>query len=243
MKNIKINEGMSYGLFSEGHLGDEGQALAADALALGRIEDLPQAVREHLGECQACRETVMELYRILYEDGSLPEEEHHPFFRDTPPAPDLSKRTSNRWLKYAAIILLLAVPGAVLILNSSRWSDASFSRWISGIFGRETIDPFAPHPELEPMTLMVFRNTGLMVETPLVGDTLRAGRVAELRYQGLAAEELDLVVLDNQGQEQLSTKVSGGSAQLSFPTEPGRYYWKLSGGGELLHIGVVVVAD
>ncbi len=239
MSSKNSSKGMDESLFYEGHLSDEGQALAADALALDRTSDLPEALQDHLGHCQACREAVMELHRILSEDEALPEAEDHPFFRQAAAIRELRPESRFRWLKYAALILLLAVPGTLLILNSSAWTNASFSRWISGIFGKGSVDPFAAHAELEAMTGMVFRDRGLVVLLPLTGDTLMENREMEIQYQGLEDKVLEIKILDNQGDVKFNAGISGGSAALRLNLPPGRYYWKLNDGEEIVFLGVV----
>ncbi|HRY99027.1 MAG TPA: hypothetical protein P5550_08210, partial [Bacteroidales bacterium] len=118
MKEHNVYEGQRDGLFDGPHLSGEGQALAADALALDRMEDLPDGVQEHLGECQECREAVIEVYQILRDTDSLPEEGDHPFFSRGEAVEEPLKPAGRRWLKYAAIALLILLPGSMLILRA-----------------------------------------------------------------------------------------------------------------------------
>ncbi|HGY54989.1 MAG TPA: hypothetical protein ENK44_04765, partial [Caldithrix abyssi] len=65
------------------HLNDEGIAICADALQLGKEDDLPQKVKSHLSECNACKQDLVNFYSII-ENINQSSAEEHPFFSTNP---------------------------------------------------------------------------------------------------------------------------------------------------------------
>lgn len=52
----------------QGHLTDEGLSLCADALKLGRQDQLPEELRRHLEQCASCQEQTMALYALVADE-------------------------------------------------------------------------------------------------------------------------------------------------------------------------------
>lgn len=229
--------------FEDGHLDDAGQALASDALALSRVDDLPGEIQDHLGECQECRELVLEIYHIQEKSGMLPSQGTHPFFNKYKIDRQAYWSRLPRSLKYAAIIILVAVSSFLIYNTSTALQDSAFSHWVSDLFSTGSIDPYAEDPMMESLLGMAFREDSFSVIQPAIGDTILVGASIQLVYEGKLHEQIRVEFLNNQGECVHTQDISGGSSLIRPRLKPGLYYWKLTRGQALFHIGKLLVRE
>lgn len=228
--------------FKSGHLNTEGEALAADAMGIDRMDELPDIIQVHLSDCQECRENVAELYHIQKQAGKTGDMEDHPFFSRSSPAYQ-GKPGFFLIMKYAAIAILIGLSSYIVYHSIAGPGNDPFSRWISGIWRDGQVDPFEEDPMIEPLVGMAFREDSFSVILPLPGDTLKAGESFTIEYQGKEKTVLQLELMDNQGKEVYRSEVSSGYHVAGKELLPGLYYWKISEGQKLLHLGKIYSAS
>lgn len=100
----------------QGHLTDEGLSLCADALKLGRQDQLPEELRGHLEQCASCQEQAMALYALVADEdysGLGP----HPVLELA--GEPTSAATLKMWFR-PLLLLLMAVLAFFLFLQQQR---------------------------------------------------------------------------------------------------------------------------
>ncbi|MCB0586729.1 MAG: hypothetical protein KDD06_15580 [Phaeodactylibacter sp.] len=100
----------------KGHLTDEGLSLYAEALKLDQMDQVPEALREHLEQCPRCQEEAMALYALIAgQDYS--ELGPHPSFVSN--GNRTSASTLKMWFR-PLLLLLMAVLALFLFLQQQK---------------------------------------------------------------------------------------------------------------------------
>ncbi len=93
---------------SSSHLSEEGVALYADAVRLGRIAEVPDSLREHVEACSICKVEIVEL--VSLQDGEpAAAGQKHPIFDAKHVAPKVSIMTLYRIAMVLAAVFFLAL--------------------------------------------------------------------------------------------------------------------------------------
>lgn len=100
----------------QGHLTDEGLSLCADALKLGRQDQLPEELRGHLEQCASCQEQTMALYALVADEDYSGLGPHPALEPAGEPAP---AATLKMWFR-PLLLLLMAVLALFLFLQQQR---------------------------------------------------------------------------------------------------------------------------
>jgi len=107
---------------SDGHLTEEGLALAVDAMMLGKISYLPAPVQDHMTDCADCRKDIASLYDLVFENKELHPRVYHPLFDKNmeDPLPEKGtfslaakffQRLRSPWGIAATLLVLVAIGG------------------------------------------------------------------------------------------------------------------------------------
>ncbi|MBN1781156.1 hypothetical protein JW948_08540 [bacterium] len=190
-----------------------------------------EAFDEHCFSCPDCfralrlREEIIAVIRengpVLYED--VPEKKKA--------AGRQARKTLSRWnrlfsdpgFRWVTVAAGAAMILLVLILRPAGESPVR-------IAGR-----FTPHPYLEEMCTDVTRSGSFTILSPLSGEIFRGDMLFE--WQGLGDESVDLVILDNTGEELFRFTTDLNRYRFKQKLTPGLYYWKLETADELMHVG------
>lgn len=233
----------THNLMNCSHLMDEGLALAADALRSDRFEELPDGVQDHLGECQECRMAVMEIYQAIEASGDSYAEELPPYFVSKKESRERKKYVNGGiWMKVAAAILLLLIPFASIYWNNAAKHIQTFGYFLASEMMIPQHDPFKPDPLMEPMANMVFRGSNVEILSPLLRDELKAGQPIIFQWINKIPEPVRFSLQDNTGKMIAHIHVYRENLKISS-LAPGRYYWKLEVGKELLYLGSFIVSS
>lgn len=226
--------------FSGNHLNEEGLALAAEAMEHQLLTSLPDEIQDHLGDCQECRESVSEIFQIILQSGMQDETGMSSFFEKG----DGNRKPVRRlsWLKYAAVLLLIAASFGWLWLRMYPPGHPALQK-VSALFGIEYYDPYAPDPLVETLVGAIFREDDFQLLSPAAADTFVPGNLLHLQYTGYHPLLLHFELMNNQGQAILNKEVKGGAGILRLPEEQGLYYWRLSEGSDLLFLGRIILMD
>ncbi len=242
----------------DGHLNDEGVALYVDGLKLRLQTQLPAEVLVHVASCTECKAEVTELFGLM-ADRDYADLTSHPFF-----ALDRNQTawrvTSPLFRIAASIVVLLGIGGGAYWLatrspvpaqpvkaslpTSQARTDSSMSRQSgqSTQHSAKSTTPdvaFAESPQLEDLVNSTFRSGETEVTSPVNGSRVEGNVV--FTWQSDAAPPYGLAILDHRGAVIHSTKVRASRYLLQDTLAPGRYYWKLVGGGQLLFVGTFEV--
>ncbi len=243
-------------LFGEGgHLSDEGIALYVDALNLGRTRELPLRVLEHVEDCLTCKEEVTGLLALV-PAGHAAEAGPHPFF-DRP-----AERTSERRILYRMAAGMAAVIGIgvltyMLVFRGSDRPTPGATPVVQVRPDTSAIDTgrpaaprstpshellaarFEPSPELEDLLHSTTRSAETSVRSPANGITLQPG--ALFAWSTDERPPFTITVMDNHRHTVRTIRSAATAVTWKDTLTPGLYYWKLSAGDELLHVGSFIV--
>ncbi len=232
--------------FEHSHLTDEGVALYVDALKLGKTDQLPREVREHVAGCQECRKNITGLFALVGDQESG-QEVRHPYF-------DGPKEARPGSMLYRIAAALVAVAGVgvlayyVVKVNSARESlqtelNPQISRQDSAGQRGNVREPatgeqafaanFTPFPELEDMVGTHSRSSQIEVRSPKNGATVRGNILFDWQGDGVVTLEL----VNNKGMTVYSAKARKPPFVVARLTPPGLYYWKLQSAEEILYVG------
>jgi len=243
---------------SNTHLTEEGIALYVDALKLNRLDELPDDVREHVADCQACKRHVTGLYSLL-ADEDYRSVGRHPYFDRT----KKDARVSNRPMMYriaAAFLGIVAIGVIAYYITSTGGREkgeqpASADRTTAqadSLAAKSTGDTaggtsgadlyaadFVQSPELEDMVNNESRSSTIEVVSPRPGTTVHPRVV--FRWRTDLKSSLTLKVLTNREENVRTVTTNSGSFTLDTALKPGLYYWKLQTDDELLFVGKFLV--
>lgn len=240
-----------------GHLNDEGVALFVDALKLGTADQLPEFIRTHVAECDACQHNVTGLFALLRKE-DYSGVERHPYFR-------LRKRklrTAGPWLwrAAAAIAALVLIPALVYYLSVRPGSEDLRRTGLTTAPGdssapvpragegpqtppqTELAANFTPHPEYEALVTAGTRSTALKGATPVNGAVL-GGSGIRFDWRREGSERLTLVIINAVGRDIYSARIVTLPHTTGRDLEPGLYYWKVVDEQEAVHFGKFTVRD
>jgi hypothetical protein len=237
----------------DSHLSDEGVALYVDALKLQRTKELPEEVRDHVSQCQACRKEVTGLFSILTEEnyGAMGP---HPFFDRR--GETTAKKTE--WIYRVAALVAVGVGISLIayfissergeitpalrdaspgVMNSSDTTaeDTSSGREVLPSARGTYADNFAELAEYEGLVAAETRSTAIDEVSPKSGIDVNQPVVFDWKSEGKGP--LLLSVLTNR--DSLVHRIRIATLPYVFRNSltPGLYYWKVESGEELVFVG------
>ncbi len=116
------------------HLTDEEVALWVEAMAENRLHEIPEGIREHIEQCESCREMVAENAAVL-----MPAVMHETATGHPAPAKTREMRSGYFVFRIAAALLVLVTVGTLLYL-ALRSGQQDHRRLYAGYF--------SPYPDL-----------------------------------------------------------------------------------------------
>lgn len=236
------------------HLTSEEIALYAEALQANRKEKVPQAIRDHVKNCDACAEEVISVQEIIARQD------------------DDSKKTTHRsarikavmWVPVAAgLTLLIGIGGYLLFYNQSQVPESTPQKVIAAMDSimmenkktgdtlvvedtlttRES-DPqktqlpgkkliaaaYEPHPRLE-MLAKRYKDAGFRGEAVKVKQEniikVVPNEPIELSWTNPSGKQLTVEIYDNKENRIQEVMTSEESVSIGSGLDRGLYYWKL----------------
>jgi hypothetical protein len=242
---------MTENLFTpDNHLSEDSIYLFIDALKLERTEKLPEAIQDHVEDCQQCKKEIIDLYAtvrgITYSDG-----ESHPFLSGQREPGS----TLYPFLRMAAVIVILigAAVFSYLLFTDKEPAIVTEERAPEEIITEEDplpeeeaipVDPdradlfaanFTPIPLYEGLVDQQFRFYGLQVSSPSIGQEV-TGEVTfewDIRY----TDPITLSIINNRLETVYRQSTTENRIRFSEPLYPGIYYWRLDTDDETLYVG------
>jgi hypothetical protein len=226
------------------HLDDQAIGLYVDALKLDRLDKLPAYIVEHVADCEACKQQVMQLYRVL-KDLDYSRLGPHPYL-------GRARTPRQRVMLYRiAAVLAVAIGLAVTLyyvgsrqgehpvrsqLRQDQRSDTSGTSVPPApkVTQSEYAANFIPSIDMEDLVGMKTRSGGLTVLSPKIGEAISFPLT--FRWEGMNGP-FELRILTNTQSERLRLKVDSSQVRLKEKLVPGLYYWILRKEGETLYIG------
>jgi hypothetical protein len=234
------------------HISDQDICLYVDALKLGRTEQLPHDIVEHVSDCLQCKREIMQLYDALRKE-DYQRVGGHPSLG----APERPEREPTRLIfRLAAGIVLLIAAGLIAyfaFVKTSPEPSASSSSAVldtAGVEKKENAQVpvpaenkfaanFTPSPNLEDLVGANLRSTSITVESPKNGQSV-AGNVV-FRWQSPGTMRFRVRVLTNKETEVFRVTTDHHVVRYDQRLDPGLYYWTLQENGELVHVGTFTV--
>lgn len=240
------------------HLTHEAIALYVDALKLDRVDKLPDSIRNHVAECQRCKQEVIEL-ESLVDDRVYRNLDSHPTF-----GPVQAKRGFPLVYRIAATILIVIGIGSAAYLlglfeGNQTVKPSTASRQIAppavrSDSSKASISPevnksverkadlaanFTPSPNLEGVVGSALRAEEVNVVSPSISAVVHGNVV--FRWETGVKPPFTLKVLNNREVEEARVSLNAHRYVLRKHLNDGLYYWKLEAGGELLYVGKFLV--
>jgi len=243
--------------FAQQHLSEEGIALYVDALKLGRLEDMPHDILDHVEHCGLCKAQIIELDSTLPQ-GIYDSISRHPFFDQKIHEPKVHFLYPA--YKVAAVVATVTLVGAgyfYIISQNSNHSPAS--KTSSSVVEQSTnkqndlkiaqpaeenkdkallAENFVESPNLEDLVHGQFRSSSISAVSPVVGKV--TSQPITFRWKNYD-EPITLKIMNNKEMVVTTSKVDGNSLTLKENLNPGLYYWKLETEDELLFVGKFIV--
>lgn len=234
------------------HLSDEAVSLYAEALKLDKLDQLPQAINEHIESCDHCHAQSIELYSIIKDvERSGP----HPYFDKAP-----AKVFPIRTLASIAAVLLIGGLMFFFITKNQAKIDTNPDRpvveqdsvleeesLLKDTVKLEEIIPeekpsrpiamaYTPNAELEDLVNSVYRSSGLSIEAPENGASFTKNTAIPFSWKG-SDEQRFLIILDNKGKQVSRRLLNVNTIAYEESLNSGLFYWKLESEEDLLHVG------
>jgi hypothetical protein len=248
---MKEEQPYNSGAETRNHLDEIEIAAYADYLC-GFGEDVPEDVKLHTEDCQACRSEVMEtadMIRLLERQGR--------------------KSISKRWkagIRAAAALVSVFILALIIqrISNNPHEPLSTPSDQPQTITPTKpntpitptpttptttttttTPSPFTPNPAYETLIGATWRGAENPGAKGPVNDTLLAGQgTISVTWDAGFKDEFRLVIVNNQGVEVMSlSAVERGRIVCEVDLPDGLYYWKLLGKKEVWGVGRMRVEE
>jgi hypothetical protein len=231
----------------DSHLSEEAVALYVDALKLESLDQLPEAIRDHVSECSVCKIEIEELF-LLLEDEKYEKEESHPFFTSLPKS---EKIGISLIFRIAAVFLLVLGSYGVFQLFwhkpdknaennvAPNVSKVTIPRDTSLVKGGEKLfaDNFAVLPSLEDLVRTEYRSSTIEIQSPALNAEV--GENITFQWTHAPGKHVILKILNNTGKEVHSVMTEKDTYIFKGMLRSGLYYWKLESDDELLFVGKI----
>lgn len=243
---------------NSGHLSEEGVSLYVDALKLGRNEELPGVLLEHVRDCMRCKEEITGLYFLVTREDYSDAGPHPYFDAERPP------READRFriFKIAASVVAVLAAAALIYIAVDRHATVRPDRPdLAALPPADTADApahpvpeetpplsrrddllaarFVESPELEDLLRSPARSAETEIATPANGSRVRTGTL--FRWRTTAEPPYEITVVNNQKRTVLTFQIDSSGFVWRDSLPKGLYYWKLGGDGSLLHVGKFVI--
>ncbi len=247
---------------SDGHLTDNAAALYVDGMILDKMNDLPDAIVDHVDDCLGCKQTVLELHAVASQQ-DYTRQGSHPYF-------DQARRASipRRWY-YAAASILFLVGLMYLYFRGER--DPAYEMADNPPVERPVERPYTPPKTEEALKVEDPGTRDLASKAPLEQDpdnkllayepSVVLDELVHLNVRSFAAdvispanndtlllpvrfewaidleEKIFLKIMNNMEEERFSGEADNNRFEFREQLAPGLYYWKLETEDDLLYVG------
>ncbi len=243
------------------HLNETIIAICSDRLREEREFLIPDEVRDHLENCESCRDAVLEIYVATENDKKV---------KPIPPifSGYISEQKSYSYrllLKTAAtIIILVFISSIYLMINRegpinmklkeipektthiNKMHDNKHKNHPKKINpskrikpARTQINPFKDNPNLEYMVDSPLRGKLIHIISPEFRINER-GKII-FKWKNHIDKHLILKILNNTNETIYTLKTDKSRVELKEKLSPGLYYWKLEDSENLYHVGKFII--
>jgi len=247
---------------SQEHLNEEGISLYTDALILGKKEELPSEILDHVENCQLCKNKIIELYGIC-KDNSLYNTVTHPYFHEA------IKQQFNYSILYKIAASVLILVSIVLITKflfrnqkkeiiiSEEQCDSSsvkHDKIISDSIGSDQKEDsehdhiyiaanFNSNPVFESLIDESLRSDNILkIISPQTDQQFSLNKSIKFKWESESIENLKIIILNNRADRIIEIEdIIGNNATYNKELKPGLYYWKLESEDDLLYLGKFIV--
>ncbi len=260
-----------------GHLNEEGVAFYAEHLAAERLEALPKNILLHVQECEQCKMNCLETAEIIRTEqaaesegraggGTLAEERAVVYGSDS----DSGRSRWGRPLKYAAVVVVIAGLGTVILMNINVMRRERTERVIGmndtmekgrpgggGTVQEKTLairvhewtqkypqysQQFQPNADLEKIMHLTFRSEQVFVEQPDSISEYTTPEKVEFRFSKDTRIIFTLRLIDRDGKLIHQRRMKHQESYV-IPKQlrPGLYYWFIDQDTRTLACGRIAV--
>ena len=236
------------------HLTSEEIALYAEALQYNRKEKVPQAIRDHVKNCDACAEEVISVQEIIARHNVDSKKKTN----------KLARIKAVRWVPVAAgLTLLIGIGGYLLFYNQSQVPESTPQKIIAAMdsiemekkytgdttMGEDTLttreneppktqEPgekliaaaYEPHPRFEMLANRYkdagFRGEAVKVKQENIIKVL-PNKPLELSWINPSGKQLTVEIYDNKGNRIKEAVTAEESVTIGSGLDRGLFYWKL----------------
>ncbi|REL38392.1 hypothetical protein DYD21_00080 [Rhodohalobacter sp. SW132] len=208
----------------DGKLNDNGIALCAEAVVLGKMGQLPERLRKAAEEDPETRREIAALATLL--DKQELKSDSHPFFD----AGHQARVSTFPTLKAVAVILMTVMLGTLIAYFSGQVDPND-----SDPVREDYSENFEPNVFFESLTGQTTRSDELEILEPELDAEKQNGM--NFRWAAEQDENFSLIILSNRGDEIIRADSLHDSFRLEQDLVPGLYYWRLETGDELMYVG------